>query len=125
MEGKKFVTAINCIDGRVQTCVTEWLKEQYKADFVDMITEPGPDKALIEGSAELIASVKYKLNISTGSHHSDLIAIVGHYDCAANPVSNEEHFTQIAKCVEIIKSWNYPAQVIGLWVGDTWTVSAL
>ena len=35
----KFVTAINCMDGRVQVPVIEWLKKEYKADDVDMITE--------------------------------------------------------------------------------------
>lgn len=42
----KFGTAINCIDGRVQLPVIKWLKENYYLDFVDMITEPGPDKVL-------------------------------------------------------------------------------
>ena len=43
---KKFVTAINCIDGRAQIPVIDWLKAATDADFVDQITEPSADKAL-------------------------------------------------------------------------------
>lgn len=125
MEGKKFVTAINCIDGRVQTCVTEWLKEQYQADFVDMITEPGADKVMAEGPADVIELIRKNTMVSVGSHHSNLIAIVGHYDCAANPVTYEEHLVQIKKGIEKVKKWNLPLEIIGLWVGDSWTVSAI
>jgi len=46
----------------------------------------------------------------------------GHYDCAANPVSKEEHLTQIKKSINIIKSWNFPVKVIGVWVNDQWKI---
>jgi hypothetical protein len=36
----KFATAINCRDGRTQLPVIEWLKKEYGATYVDMITEP-------------------------------------------------------------------------------------
>ena len=42
----EFVTAINCIDGRVHIPVINWLKASFEAEFVDHITEPGADKAL-------------------------------------------------------------------------------
>jgi hypothetical protein len=38
-----FVTATNFMDGRVQYPVMEWLRTNPKADFADMITEPGAD----------------------------------------------------------------------------------
>lgn len=122
MEGKKFATAINCIDGRVQYPVLKWLIEENTIDYVDMITEPGPDKALIEGSPELINGIQSKINISLENHHSNLIVVVGHYDCAANCVCKEEHYTQIKKCAEIIRSWYSSTPVIGLYVNDHWQV---
>ena len=52
MEQKNiFVTAINCIDGRVQKPITEFAVRKFKAAYVDLITEPGPDKVLSENSA--------------------------------------------------------------------------
>jgi Putative carbonic anhydrase len=33
----KFGTAINCMDGRVQEPVINWMKVRYGLDYVDMI----------------------------------------------------------------------------------------
>jgi len=38
-----FCTAVNCMDGRVQLPVINYLKERFSANYVDMITEPGPN----------------------------------------------------------------------------------
>jgi carbonic anhydrase len=49
--------------------------------------------------------------------------IVGHHDCAGNPVSKEQHLKHIKKSVEKIESWNFKViKVIGLWVNDKWKV---
>jgi hypothetical protein len=61
MKNGKFITVINCMDGRVQLPVIEWLKKNYKADFIDTITEPGPNKILSERKNRfLIESIKKK-----------------------------------------------------------------
>jgi len=41
-----FVTAINCMDGRTQEPIINFMKQRFKVDYVDMINEPGPVKAL-------------------------------------------------------------------------------
>ena len=46
MAAGKFATAINCIDGRTQRPVSEWIRIQFAIDYVDTITHPGPEKAL-------------------------------------------------------------------------------
>ena len=38
-----FCTAINCMDGRVQLPVIRFLQERFKVDYVDVISEPGPN----------------------------------------------------------------------------------
>ena len=45
---KKFAAAINCIDGRAQALVTEFIRNNYDIDYVDMITTLGSDKLLSE-----------------------------------------------------------------------------
>ena len=123
MSEKKFVTAINCMDGRVQLPVIDWMKKQYAADFVDMITEPGPNKILAEKKpGSCIDSIKKRVEISVLKHASKIIAITGHYDCAGNPVEKETQLLQISTSVKTIKSWGFDALVIGLWVDDHWTV---
>ena len=82
----KFATAISCIDGRVQKPVTEWMRTHFNVDYVDMITEPGPDKALTQGPVEVVESIRRKVLVSITAHYSSVIAVVGHHDCAGNPV---------------------------------------
>ena len=118
----KFGTAINCIDGRAQKPVSEWVKQNHSIDYVDTVTEPGADKALLMENQERIEQVRTKVNISIKAHGSTIIVIAGHHDCAGNPVSKDEHIEQIKKSVEIIKSWNFPVKVFGLWVNDQWTI---
>lgn len=118
-----FVTAINCMDGRVQIPVIEYLKNEFKVDYVDMITEPGPNKILAENEDKtLIQSIKKRVVISTERHKSKLIAIVGHQDCAGNPADKETQFTHITLAVNNVKLWNLDAKVVGLWVDGNWQV---
>jgi carbonic anhydrase len=123
MSEKKFVTAINCMDGRVQLPVLEWMKKEYRADYVDMITEPGPNKILAGNKADQdVVSIRKRVDISVKKHSSKIIAITGHYDCAGNPVEKETQLLQINTSVKTIKSWGFDVLVIGLWVDDHWTV---
>jgi hypothetical protein len=118
----KFGTAINCMDGRVQLPVIDWLKKNYALDYVDMITEPGPDK-IIAGQGKELESIKTRVLVSVKAHGSQIIAVAGHHDCAGNPVSREEHQAQLKKAVEVIRSWNLPLkEVIALWVGEDWAI---
>ncbi|HWR64368.1 MAG TPA: carbonic anhydrase [Candidatus Thermoplasmatota archaeon] len=123
MSTKKFVTAINCMDGRVQLPVIDWMKKHTTADFVDMITEPGPNKILAENNqTDLLQSLKKRVEISVLKHASTQIAIIGHFDCAGNPVDKETQLEQIKTAVQTIQSWGFQIPVIGLWVDDHWTV---
>ena len=122
MSDAKFATAINCMDGRTQNPVSNWVKSNYSIEYVDMITEPGCDKVLSEKNIDLINQIKSKVEISVNAHKSSLVVIAGHYDCAANLVTKDVHVTQIQKSVNIIKSWKLPIQVVGLWVNDKWEI---
>ncbi len=115
----QFVTAICCIDGRIQDSISQWLKSRYGAAFVDTITEPGVDRLLAE-DAYHEEVVRRKAIISVEGHHSRLIAIVGHFDCAANPVSKIQHIKQIRIALARVAGWDFPedVEVVGLWVGE-------
>lgn len=120
---KKFVTAINCMDGRLQEPVIDYLKEKFKVEWIDMITEPGPVKQLEEKTnSKLFDSIKTRLDISVNNHGSVLIAIIAHHDCAGNPDSKENQLIQLENSVEFIKSLYPDIQVIGLWINDKWEV---
>ena len=117
----KFATSVTCMDGRIQIPLANWIKENYSVDYVDTITEPGVDKKVADDAD--LESIKTKVGISINKHGSSLIVVSGHYDCAGNPVSDEEHISQIKKGVEVISSWNTGAKVIGVWVDGSWNVN--
>ena len=120
---KKFACAINCMDGRVQDAVKDYIKENYGVDWVDMITEPGPNKILCECQncdKAVIEDIKKRVDISVNHHGSKVIAIVGHAGCAGNPAEKEEQVEQLKKCKEAVESFGFSAEVILLWVEDDW-----
>ena len=119
----KFATAINCMDGRTQLPVIAYLKEGCNVDCVDMVTEAGPVRILADlADRVLVDSIKHRVEISAERHGSRCIAVVGHFDCAGNPVSEEIQRRQILESVKTILSWNFKADVLGLWVDENWTV---
>jgi len=121
MADGKFATSVSCMDGRIQIPLNKWIKEHFSADYVDTVTEPGVDKNI----ADVIESIKTKVGISINAHKSETIIVSGHYDCAANPVSDEEHIAQIKNAAKIISSWNLNAKVIGVWVDSSWNINTV
>ena len=116
-----FATAINCIDGRTQKAVMDFAIKKFRVDYVDIITEPGPDKILSENKAlDMIESLKRRTLISIEKHNSKIVIIVGHHDCAANPVGEKEHYEQVKEAVKNIKKWNLRVNVYGVWVDKNW-----
>ncbi|NGX32362.1 MAG: hypothetical protein K1060chlam4_00405 [Candidatus Anoxychlamydiales bacterium] len=121
---KKFATAINCIDGRVQLPVIDWLKKEAQIDYVDMITEPGPNKVLSENKDRVvIESIKKRVGISIERRNSRLIAIVGHFDCLGNPSNKDVQLQDIKNAIEVVKTWELDAKIIGLWVDENFNVN--
>lgn len=123
MSQGKFATSISCMDGRIQIPLANWIKENHSVDYVDAITEPGVDKKVAENSD--LEPIKTKVAISINAHKSRLVVVSGHYDCAGNPVSNEEHYAQIKKSVDVISSWNLGINVIGAWIDEDWKVNPI
>jgi len=119
----KFAIAINCIDGQVQIPVIEHLKNNYKLDYVDMITVPEANKILAENKDSPIEAIKKYLNLSVNVHKSKIAAIVGHYDCAGNPANKETQLNGIIAATKNVASWGLNVDIIGLWVDKNWKVS--
>jgi carbonic anhydrase len=120
----KFGTVLNCMDGRTQLQVNEYLRKTYNLDYVDTITEPGPVKILAEKQPG-VDSILSRVNISVGGHGSRLIAIVAHHDCAGKPVPKETQLEQLKQAKETVLGWNLGVECLCLWVGDDWQVEAV
>ena len=124
---KKFATAINCIDGRVQKPVADYMQKSFSVDYVDMITEPGPNKILSKGKdINIIESLKKKVGISVKKHNSQIIAVVAHYDCAGNPENEDVQKEHLCKAVNVIVLWGFPVKkVLALWLDENFKPSVI
>jgi len=120
-QDKKFACAINCMDGRVQDAVKNYMKENYGVDYVDMVTEPGPNKILADNEDKaVIENIKKRVEVSTHHHGSKVIAIVGHFGCAGNPTEKEEQIGHLKKAKQVVKSFELDAETVLLWVNGDW-----
>jgi len=126
MASGTFATAINCMDGRTQLVVIDFMKNRYGVDYVDMITEPGPIKALSEKkNIATLESVKLRVGISVNGHGSKAIAIVCHHDCAGNPVDKETQLVQLDEAVQTVASWGFAVEFVKLWVDENWQANVI
>ena len=123
MARASFATAINCMDGRTQFPVNAYLRATCGVDYVDTITEPGPNLILCtREDAAVLESMRRRVAISVTRHGSCCIAIVGHHDCAGNPADERTQQDHTRAAIATVRSWGLDAEVIGLWVDATWTV---
>ncbi|UCD76542.1 MAG: hypothetical protein JSV91_06375 [Phycisphaerales bacterium] len=121
-----FCTAINCMDGRVQIPVINYLRKRCGAKYVDSVTEAGPNGVLAgETNLAAIASIMDRVRISVHQHESRKIAVVGHHDCAGNPMGREFQDRQTRAAVKMVKSRFPECEVFGLWVDERWNVREL
>jgi hypothetical protein len=120
----RFATCLNCIDGRAQLPVLNWIKERYRFEFIDLITEPGIAGSLVIGGAADEAIVS-KVQLSLEKHRSKYIFVAGHHDCAAYQGDDLRHKADLTAVLERIRLLFPTVQVAGLWVNEQWAVEAL
>lgn len=122
----RFCTAINCMDGRTQQPVADFLRHRFHARFVDTITEPGPNRILAERrSDEQVGSILGRVEVSVTRHGSRGIAVVGHHDCAGNPTDEPTQKNHLREAAAFLADRFPDAEVIGLWVDASWQVHEL
>ena len=121
-----FCTAINCMDGRIQVPVNEYLRKELFVDYVDTITEAGPVRILAEEQQSALAdSILARVDISVNKHKSKAIAIVAHFDCAGNPVEEDVQLEQLETAIEFLNDEYPDVKIFGLWVDSDWDVEQI
>ena len=111
------------MDGRLQLPVISFLQERFNVDFVDTITEAGPNLILAEQNDQTkIKSIFERLKVSINSHYSVGIAVVGHYECAGNAASKKEQINHLHQSVQLIQDQFKNIEIIPLWVDENWHV---
>ena len=99
----RFAVAITCIDGRIHHAVQDGLRRRLEVHFLDVVTLPGPDLVLAETPHEA-PSVWDAVQVSLDKHAAERVVLVGHTDCAANPVSPATHRAQIGQAVATLRA---------------------
>lgn len=121
-----FCTAINCMDGRVQLPIINYLTARFKTRHVDSVTEAGPVLCLAEKTdSEQTKSILRRTDISINKHKSIGIAVIAHYDCAGNPADEEMQTSQLLAAVNFLAGCYPNVEIIGLWVDSDWSVKEI
>jgi len=118
----QFYTVVNCMDGRAQLPVIDYIKTRFEVEFVDSITEAGPNRILAEGDAR-VDGILARVQISVEKHNSTGIAVAGHHDCAGNPAPKETQLKHIEAAARFMQARYPDLPVVGLWVDENWQVS--
>lgn len=108
--------AFVCCDGRLhhgEVNAVEALRQELGVDFVYPLSVPGPNGVLLRG-AECEKDALYKqFSVLLNLKNPSVVAIAGHYNCAGNPVSNEEHDSDVREAVKVIREWGYTGTIVG------------
>ena len=103
--------------------VIRYLQKRFNVDYVDSITEAGPNLILSEDKNSITArSIFNKLEISVNNHHSVGIAIAGHHDCAGNPAPRDKQIIHLNKAIKLLRQKYENMEIIGLWIDKNWEV---
>lgn len=96
MMGFRFGTAINCIDGRTPEVVIDYMKQKYNIEEVDMVTFPCAD-GLFSNEQNRDRSYPKSSFYIYKKAGSQIIALLGQYDCPGNPCDTKHHNKHIRR----------------------------
>jgi len=120
----QFATVINCMDGRVQEPVNQWMQTRTGARYIDAITEAGPDR-IMASTATASRLIMQRILVSRDKHGSRELALVAHFDCSGNPGSKQHHLKQLQQAARILETWNLDMHIMLLWVNADWQVELI
>lgn len=118
IEGKTFGTAVGCMDGRGQEVVIDFVKKQFKVDYVDTITDAGIVKHIAHThNQEYLDNIRIKIvDVSARKHNSRGIVVWGHNDCAGNPVDDDHHKADVLKAAERVSRMEPGVEVVPIFL---------
>lgn len=117
----QFGTILECMDGRPQRKVADYLSTSFGVRHLDNITTAGLVRHLAE-ETDQTSTILTNLDISIQQHGSRKVAVVAHHDCAGNPVSDKAQKQQIVAAVVRLEDLYPDIEVTGLWLNESWIV---
>ena len=93
------------------------MRRKYGVDYVDLITEPGPERALTDPTrAGVQTAIHRNARFSVEGHDAELIAVTAHDDCLGNDADSGKRLAQLRAAQQVVTGWDLGVDVIGLWV---------
>ncbi len=121
-----FCTVIDCMDGRVQRSVFDYMTARFDVPYVDTITAPGPNGILSRRDDEqAVAFLLRCFEVSIQKHNTVGIAVVGHHDCAGNPGDRTHQDADTREAVRFLRKRYPQTPIIGLWVDGSLIVEEI
>lgn len=121
---EQFGTILECMDGRPQRRVADYLTTSFGVRNLDTITTAGTVRHLAEDTNQTDIILE-NLDISMDKHGSRKVAVVAHHDCAGNPVSDKTQKQQIVAAVARLENLYPDVEVAGLWLNENWIVERI
>ncbi len=100
----RFAVAVTCIDGRIQSAVAESVRADHDATYVDVVTVPGIDGALLDPGSPARQQVRDAVAVSVTAHDSRVAVVAGHTDCAGHPVDDDVHERDVRAAVAWLRA---------------------
>ena len=122
---ERFAVLLNCIDGRTQQPLLDWVRRELDVTYVDVVTEPGVDAVLARGDDWTVQALLDKVCVSRLAHGAVALIVAGHHDCAANPGDAAQHASDLTAAVEALREALPELPARGVYVDDSWTVQLL
>jgi hypothetical protein len=122
---ERFAVLLNCIDGRTQQPLLEWVRRELDVSHVDVVTEPGVDGVLARGDDTTVQALLDKVCVSRLAHGAVALVLAGHHDCAANPGEATSHLQDLSRAVEVVGKALPELPVQAVYVDSTWSVTPL
>lgn len=120
-----FCTAVTCMDGRIQESVTAYLRNYFKTQWVDMVSEAGPVSSIASGEPTITKAVISRVQLSIKAHSSCGIALIAHEDCAAIPGDMEAKTPITLEAARRLRIQFPGMEVIALWANLDGTIVQL
>lgn len=93
------------------------MRRTYGVDYVDLITEPGPEWALTDPArAAVQAAIQRNARFSVAGHDAELVAVTAHDDCLGNDAEPGTRLAQLRAAQRLVTGWDLGVDVIALWV---------
>lgn len=118
---EKYGTVLECMDGRTQRKIADYLTTSFGVRNLDTITTAGAVRHLAENT-EQTKTLLDNLAISVQNHGSNQIAVVAHHDCLGNPAPDNTQKAQLGQAIARIRDLYPDAEVTGLWLNAQWIV---